>query len=431
VFRSSAPAGALRAMRQNMQNSSNQRPFCACRSIAWTSAGAAFLLGVSACGEDAPSRGSPNEEDATENPLAVEARTVMEAHLAQQEFPGAVMALHDPALGDALVTSGTTGPGSGETPLDPDVPWIIGSTTKTFVATVVLQLAEEKKVDLDASIEAYFPELPRAAQITARELLQHTSGLNEYRDTPDVLADAHRYWSPEELVEVAVARGPVAEPGSGHHYANTNYILLGELIEKVSGQPWYQAVHDRILAPLGMQHTHYRGEALAPPVGPGYIIEGGHFVDATTVEDASLGGSAGALQSTAPDLMRFARALFDGRLLDAQRQAEMQSFVPAEPYAEVTHGYGLGFEKYTLHDVTLEGHLGGAPAHTSFIGLDPDSGLIVAVVTNGNEPAPTALMPFEVVGALTGKDVSLSADPSAGGGAAAQSDSSPPGVTAE
>jgi D-alanyl-D-alanine carboxypeptidase len=377
------------------------------RPIFRTAPWAALLAGVAACSDVAH-----DPEYPADSPLALPARQILATHQARQEFPGAVMALHDPALGDALVADGTTRPGAQAVPVDPDVPWVIGSATKMFVAVVVLQLAEEGKLDLDASIESYFPELPRANLITSRELLQHTSGLNEYNDSPIVLSDAQRFWSPAELIDVAVARGPVAAPGSGHHYANTNYIVLGELVAQVSGHPWYEEVRQRILKPLGMRHTHYAGEQLAPPMGPGFAIEDGQFVEATTSMDASVGGAAGALQSTAPDLLRFARALHEGSLLDEQRQAEMRAFVPGEPRGYVGHEYGLGFERYVVNDVTLYGHAGSAPAHGSFVGFDGDSGLSVAVLINSSEPAPAPLMALEVVGAVTNKDVSPPPDPS-------------------
>lgn len=389
-----------------MQNIFNQRRDSRLRVAPLTSLCVALVLGSAACTDSVHA-----PEDPATSPLAQEAHEVLATHRAQQEFVGATMALHDPVLGDALVTEGTTRPGTDGAPVDSNVPWTIGSATKMFVAVVVLQLAEERQLDLDASILQYFPDLPRASEITPRELLQHTSGLNDYLDTPEVLADAQRYWSPEELIAVAVARGAVAEPGSDHHYANTNYILLGELIAKITGLPWYAAVRQRIVAPLDMPHTAYAGEKGAPAMGPGYGIVDGQFVELTTSMDASLGGAAGALQSTAPDLMRFARALFDGRLLDAQRQAEMHAFIPAEPRGYVGHEYGLGLEQYTANDLTLEGHAGSAPAHGSFIGLDPDSGLIVTVLINSNEPAPAPVMSLEVAGALTGKDVGPPADP--------------------
>ncbi|HVZ34890.1 MAG TPA: serine hydrolase domain-containing protein [Polyangiaceae bacterium] len=372
-----------------------------------------FLVAAGAC-----TNAHDGAEQAGEpvNQLALEAQAVLDAHQATgQEFVGAAMALHDAAGGDALVTSGTTRPDAEGTAVDPDVPWVIGSATKTFVAVVVLQLAEEKKIDLDASLEPYFPSLPRASEISVRQLLQHTSGLNEYIDAPAVQANFARSWSPEELVAVAVGRGAVDEPGAAHHYANTNYILLGELIEQLTSQPWYESVHARILSPLGMQHTHYSGEPNAPAMGPGFSLENGVFVDTTRIADASIGGAAGGLQSTAPDLLRFAHALHEGSLLGAESWAQMTSFVPAEPRGYVGHVYGLGFEEYTVRDVTIAGHAGSAPAHGSFVGFDPQSGLELAVVANSSEPAPSPLMALEVVGALTGKDVSpppASADPS-------------------
>jgi D-alanyl-D-alanine carboxypeptidase len=347
-------------------------------------------------------------EDSTPSPLELDAQAVLDAHHAQQEFPGAVMALHDPVLGDTLVTTGTTRASNGA-PVDPEVPWGIGSVTKTFVAVVVLQLAEEGALDLDASIEPYFPALPRAADISVRQLLQHTSGLNEYFESPDVQADLRRPWSPGALIDAAVALGPVGEPGGDYHYSNTNYILLGQLVEEVTGRPWDEAVRDRILEPLGMQHTHYIGQKLAPPVGTGHRIEDGRFVDYTNVEHPSTGGAAGGLQSTATDLLRFARALLDGDLLDQQRQTEMEIFVPGEPQGYVDHEYGLGLEKYTAHELTLYGHLGTSAAHASFIGFEPISGVAVAVLINLAEPPPPAFMAFEAVGAITGKDVSAPA----------------------
>jgi D-alanyl-D-alanine carboxypeptidase len=155
-----------------------------------------------------------------------------------------------------------------------------------------------------------------------------------------------------------------------------------------------------------MRHTQYAGEDTAPLAGPGYVIADGQFIEPTLQVDPSLGGAAGALQSTAADLLRLARALLDGSLLDEQRQAEMRAFVPAEPRGYVGHEYGLGLEKYFVRDVTLEGHAGTAPAHASFIGFDPDSGLTLAVLINSSEPAPAPLMALEAVAAVTGKDVS-------------------------
>jgi D-alanyl-D-alanine carboxypeptidase len=137
----------------------------------------------------------------------------------------------------------TLDPASG--PVDPDVPWNIGSATKVFVAVVVLQLAEEGLIDLDAGLGGSRSWLPAADGITPRQLLNHTSGLGEYLDQPAVVADARRAWTPAELIGVAEAAGRVGEPGGAHLYSNTNYIVLGELIAAVTGRSWADEVHAR------------------------------------------------------------------------------------------------------------------------------------------------------------------------------------------
>lgn len=350
---------------------------------------------VPACGSD----DDPAEAPSSVVELEQTAHGVMRAHRSNDEFLGAVMALHDPSRGTAVVTEGSARPGSPGTPVDPDVPWVLGSTTKTFVAVVVLQLAEDGALDLDAGIDDYFPDLPDARAITPRLLLQHRSGLNDYLDTVAGGPDAGREWTVAELVDVALANGPVGKPGGEHHYSNTNYVLLGELVELVTGRPWYEAVHERILAPLGMKKTHYAGEAAALPFGPGYELRGGQFVELAGVHP-SIGGAAGAMQSTGSDLLRFGQALLAGSLLGVESRAAMFEFVPAEPLGPVGHWYGLGLEKFAMNELVLYGHMGTAPAHSSFVGFEPEGRISVAVLTNGNDSAAAPTMAGETVASL-------------------------------
>jgi D-alanyl-D-alanine carboxypeptidase len=332
--------------------------------------------------------------------LEAQARAVLDRHLERQEFRGAVLAVNHPTRGDVLVSVGTTGPAASDGAVDPDVPWGIGSITKTFVAVVVLQLVEEDELDLGQSIEQFFPALPRAAEITVRQLLQHTSGLNEYFASPALLADTRQPRTPSELIDAAVALGPLGEPGAAYHYSNTNYIVLGELVAFVAGQPWHEAVHARILEPLGMLHTHFIGEPSAPSLGPGFGVEEGRFVDYTSRYDRSLGGAAGGLQSTASDLQRFARALLGGVLLEAQSETEMQDFVPGQPQGNVRHEYGLGLERYRAGNLTLYGHLGSSAAHSAFLAFEPESRVTAAVLINVEDAAPAAFIALEAVGML-------------------------------
>jgi D-alanyl-D-alanine carboxypeptidase len=221
-------------------------------------------------------------------------------------------------------------------------------------------------------------------------------------DTPAVLADAQREWTPPELIAVAEAAGRVGEPGGPFHYSNTNYVVLGEIIEQVTGNPWADEVRTRIVEPLGMTHTGVvEGER-----APGFVLVDGSFVDATEQMHPSVGGAAGALQSTGRDLLRLAAALADGTLLSADSQAAMQAFVPGEDYSQfgIIHSYGLGYEQYALDDITVYGHMGTGPADSAFVGYDPEHGTAVAVMTNTGNAGPQAFMAFESLIAVSQVD---------------------------
>jgi D-alanyl-D-alanine carboxypeptidase len=321
---------------------------------------------------------------------------ILEQHRAQHEFVGAVLAVQEKDGNSVTVTSGTKNLSEDSGDVDPQTPWNIGSITKTFVAVVVLQLAEEGSIDLDAGIDGYLPDLPGADRITPRQLLQHTSGLGDYLDQPAVLSDAQRKWTPAELIAVAEAAGRTGEPGGAHTYSNTNYIVLGQIIEQATGKPWAAEVRKRILQPLHMRDTSLIGRHEAP----GYGLEGDSFVDYTDRWDTTVGGAAGALQSTASDLLVFTEALARGQLLSDGSQAQMTAFVPASDlsaFGVTRHEYGLGFEVYATDQVTVYGHLGSGASHSAFIGFDRESGASVVVMMNSDNAGPQALMAFEAL----------------------------------
>jgi D-alanyl-D-alanine carboxypeptidase len=324
---------------------------------------------------------------------------ILESHRAAGEFVGARIAFRDRSGTVTEVTSGTQTVDPASPPVDPNVPWNVGSVTKPFVAVVTLQLADEGRLDLDAGISRYFPSLAGADRITPRQLLQHTSGLHEYNDQPAVLQDMNRKWTPAELISVAEAAGRVDEPGAAAHYSNTNYIVLGEIIEQVTGHSWADQVRTRIVEPLGLTGTSFIGENL--PIG--YKVVDGSFVDATRSADPSVGGAAGGLLSTDHDLLRFATALADGKLLSPASQAAMETFVPGEDYSQfgIDHGYGLGLERYASDGVTVEGHMGTGEAQSAFVGYDREHGTTIAVATNTAVPGPQTIMAVEALTALS------------------------------
>ena len=319
-------------------------------------------------------------------------------HRAAGDFVGASLAVRDRDGTSTEVTSGTQAVDPASGPLDPNVPLNVGSVTKFFVAVVVLQLAEEGRIDLDARIDRFLPDLADADRITPRQLLQHTSGLNEYINDPTVRADATHVGAPSELIAVAEAAGRVGEPGGPHHYSNTNYIVLGEIIEQVTGHSWSDEVSARIVAPLGMTGT----SVIADQAPVGYVVVDGAFVDATHAADPSIGGAARRFLSTDHDLLLFADTLAEGRLLTPASQTAMQTFAPAEDYSQfgIAHGYGLGIEQYVTPDMTIICHMGTGEANSAFFGYDLAHGTTVVVTTNTAVAGPQAFIGVEALTAV-------------------------------
>jgi D-alanyl-D-alanine carboxypeptidase len=262
----------------------------------------------------------------------------------------------------------------------------IGSITKGFVSTVVLQLAAERRLSLDDTVDRWLPGLvPNGAAITVRELMNQTSGLPEYIDEPfllELLRDPLKTWRPLALVHRAVAHPPVFAPGTTWAYSNTNYILLGLVVAAVDdapaplqmASPAFE-VYRRIVAPLGLWHTRFplTDPDIRGPHPHGYLIDpppewGLPAILDTTRFNPSWAWTAGAIVSTLDDVADFHRALFTGRLLDPDQQRELETTVPALPGLD----YGLGVFRLQTPCGPAWGHDGGTPDATSFSLTSPD-----------------------------------------------------------
>ncbi|MFF5879616.1 serine hydrolase domain-containing protein [Streptomyces californicus] len=222
-----------------------------------------------------------------------------------------------------------------------------GSATKTFVATVVLQLVGEKKISLDRTVEELLPGTVSGAgndgrTITLRDLLRHTSGLSDYiadvfpePGTTTYFANRWSTHTPEELVAMAMRHSPAFPAGTGWEYSNTNYVLAGMIIEKTTGHSWEEEVRRRILRPLGLRHTDTPGTRpfLPRPHAANHqqFVPGGPLVDTTIAYRPFDSGADGSMTGTAHDLNRFFAALAGGRLLKPAELAAMQSTVPVPP----------------------------------------------------------------------------------------------------
>jgi len=280
----------------------------------------------------------------------------------------------------------------------------IGSITKTFTATVVLQLAAEGRLSLNDSVQEWLPGVITGrgyhpAQITIRQLLQHTSGLRDYTadplfQTPQGLA---RTWRPEQLVGAALRLGP---PVHGWLYSNTNYILLGMIIQKVTGHSPVTEIGRRILAPLGLHDTSFplTSKQIPLPYAHGYYGR----IDVTNLVNPSVAWTAGAMISTVDDVARFYRALVTGQLLPLAQQRELLDTIPVHDPGELfAEHYGLGIYRIQLPCGTAWGHDGGYPGgFKTYTYTSPDGSRQAVMVYNDFKmsmppPAGTGTPAFE------------------------------------
>jgi D-alanyl-D-alanine carboxypeptidase len=284
----------------------------------------------------------------------------------------------------------------------------VGSITKTFVATTVLQLAGERRLRLDAPIGRYLPaglvpaEVGRRA--TVRSLLNHTSGIGDYdteiiRTPDDIVAMGRTTYTPEQLARIGLA----APPTTGFSYSNTNYVLAGLIVEEVTGRSLESEVSRRILRPLHLRDTYFEG---ADPVirGPhmhAYVPwTDGELRDFTRY-NMSWAWGAGDIVSTAADLNRFYRALLTGRLLPRRLLAEMQTVVPSDPADPAAGGYGLGLYSVRLPCGLFWGHDGGTIGHqtVSWHSADGTRQMTYAQSMAFYQTSPTEPHPIDVAAA--------------------------------
>jgi len=283
------------------------------------------------------------------------------------------------------------------TPVPLDGYFRMGSNTKTFVSVVVLQLVGEGKLSLDDTVEHWLPGVVTGngndgSRITVRELLQHTSGIYNYTNDIAALGSyeeylAHRFdhYDAADLVALAMKHEPGFAPGTHWDYSNTNYILAGMIIDKVTGRTWATEVRDRILRPLGLRDTSAPGDQpyLPTPHAKGYQqwAPGGDLTD-TTVFNPSVADAAGSMSTTPTDLARFWQALQRGQLLKPRQMAQMHDTVLAETFQDFLPGvrYGLGIMYIPNRCGGFWSHGGDVPGMSTANGVSAD-GTRVAVLS--------------------------------------------------
>jgi D-alanyl-D-alanine carboxypeptidase len=265
-------------------------------------------------------------------------------------------------------------------------PFRIASITKSFVATVVLQLAAEGRLGLDDPVERWLPGLvPNGGAITLRELLSHTSGLFNYTENADfnrdVTSDPGRVWAPRELVAFSSAQTPLFEPGTRWSYSNTDYIVLGLVVEAATGEPLEQQLRQRIIQPLHLESTSLpSGTAIDGRHAHGYIgratvpLPPGTLLDLAGLSPTHL-WAAGGMVSNANDVTLFYGRLLGGALLPTELAAAMRTLAPRS-------NFGLGLERVITRCGQAFGHEGDFPGYRSIAYGAPNGRRIALVMVN-------------------------------------------------
>jgi D-alanyl-D-alanine carboxypeptidase len=341
-------------------------------------------------------------------PLSARLQALVDSLHRGSGYPGISVGVAGPA-GALGVTAGLADTARRE-PLSPRHLLLQGSVGKTYVAALALQLVAEGKLDLDAPIARYlgdatwFARLPNADRIRVRHLMNHTSGLVRYEFgdafTRALGAQPDRVWRPEELVAFILGQPAPFAPGEGWEYSDTNYIVLGMILEKVSGRRIYEEVERRFLRPLALGRTVPSDRRVIPGLAQGYAGPGNPFggADAMILPDGRFAinpqfeWTGGGMASTSEDLARWAFALYGGRVLRPSELALMLQGVPA-PLGPPGTTYGLGVIVRPLQVGTSWGHSGFFPGYLTEMMYFPAERWAVAVQVN-TSAAPRGSLPL-------------------------------------
>ena len=308
---------------------------------------------------------------------------IVERNLAATETPGALIGVWYPGQGTWQHAAGVADLETGA-PVTLDDHVRIASNTKTFVATVVLQLVDEGLVGLDDPIEDYVPGIPNGTTITVRQVLGMNAGIADFIAVPEIAAEYAANplitMTPDEILAWIRESSPDFAPGAQVHYSNSNYVILGFLIEAVTGQSPEKEIATRLIAPLGLTNTSFPLTPFMPePVMHGYFAEnlGDPLIDVTR-SNPGFPWTSGAMISTLADIHTWVEALATGStLLSAATLAERNTWNALVPNSSVA-SYGLGILSFR----GFLGHNGGIAGYSSWMLHNPDNGFTVVIVVN-------------------------------------------------
>jgi D-alanyl-D-alanine carboxypeptidase len=306
-------------------------------------------------------------------------------------IPGLSVAVVFP---DGAVWAGQSGQAvtATKTAVTADTLFSVGSISKTFTGALALRLVEQGAISLDEPLSKYLPKFPNASKITIRMLMNHTSGVRDIFEASifaNFDANHSTRWTADKVL--ALVSRPYFAPGTNYHYSNTNYIILGQVIEKATGKTVASLVHSEFLTPLGLDHTYLQWqETPNDPLAHGYVGSKTNPTDISKgqalipyVSEATAVGSAGGVVSNAHDIAIWATALYDGAFLDEAMMASMTDVTLTAPF-KPTLLYGLALEQLPISGRLAWGHRGHLDGFWSSVAYFPDADVTVALLTNSD-----------------------------------------------
>jgi CubicO group peptidase (beta-lactamase class C family) len=251
----------------------------------------------------------------------------------------------------------------------------IGSITKMFTSAIIFQLIEEKKLTLDTKLSVFYPQIKNADKITISNLLNHSSGIFNFTSDPGFTSFNTIHQTKEMMLNRLAGYKADFDPGAKAEYSNSNYMLLGYIIEDITKKPYKESVAERVVKKAGLKNTYYYG-AIDPKKNEAFSYSfNGKAWEKREQWEESLVFAAGALQSTPADLTQFIKALFDGKIIKKESLAEM---------TKMEHGYGRGIFNFPFGERKFFGHNGGIEGFTSVLGYYPKEDMSFSLTVNGD-----------------------------------------------
>lgn len=249
----------------------------------------------------------------------------------------------------------------------------IGSITKMFTTTMIFQLVEEGKLKLTTTLDTYFPKLPNANKITIGNLLNHHSGLHNFTNDAEYTGYMTQPKNQDEMLAIFSKSKVDFQPNEKAEYSNTNFVILGFIIEKITKQSYSINLKQRITSKTGLSNTYYGGKTNVHN-NECFSYQFAGYWKQMPETDMSIPGGAGAIVSTPTDLTKFIEALFSLKLIKQSSLDQMKT---------ITDGFGMGMFQIPFYDHKAYGHGGGIDGFGSNLAYFPDAGLAIAYCTNG------------------------------------------------